>query len=86
MTRIALIDDSDVNVLLRTLFVVARRVTKKLTGKAILTAPIRAHAHSMGLFFGMSMMERAQSGIATVPAQLKALASLRVSTLIGCPF
>jgi hypothetical protein len=86
MARIHLIRDEEANLLLRTVFVMARRVTKRLTGKAILGAPIRAHAHRMGLLFGMSIMEGAQGGAATVPAHLKALASLRVSTLVGCPF
>ncbi|MEZ4867167.1 MAG: hypothetical protein R3C14_37935 [Caldilineaceae bacterium] len=86
MARIHLIQKDEAGFPLRLLFRIAQRVTKELTGKAILAAPVRAHAHSMGLFWGMSFMESAQGSASTVPARLKALASLRVSTLVGCPF
>lgn len=86
MARIHLIRGEDANPFLQVLFRLTQRITATLTGKAILSAPVRAHAHSMGLFFGMAMMESAQGRASMVPVQLKSLASLRVATLIGCPF
>ena len=86
MVRIHLIRKDEANLLLRILFSLAEWVTKGLTGKAIVAAPVRAHAHSMGLLWGMSFMEGAQNSAMAMPAHLKALASLRVSTLVGCPF
>ena len=86
MARIHLPHWEEVNPLLKLLFALIRFATAARTGKALLGAPMRAHAQHTGLFFGMAMMENAQDRASSVPAQWKSLASLRVATQIGCPF
>ncbi len=60
--------------------------TQKLTGKADLAESIQITAHQPWQLFGVLMMEMAQASAKACPPHLKSLASLRTSTLIGCPY
>jgi hypothetical protein len=48
--------------------------------------PVRIHALHGSLFSGYARMEMGQDKAKSVPFGLKALASIRVATRIGCPF
>ncbi len=61
-------------------------VTQKLTGKADLADSLQIAAHQPWQLFGGLMMEMAQQSFKAAPPRLKSLASLRTSTLIGCPY
>ena len=60
--------------------------TKKLTGKADLAESIQIAAHQPWALFGTAMMELGQMSFKALPPRLKSLASLRTSTLVGCPY
>ena len=60
--------------------------TQKLTGKADLAESVQIAAHQPWQLFGILMMEMAQISSKALPPHLKSLASLRTSTLIGCPY
>ena len=47
---------------------------------------LRVVAHHPRLLTGVAHMERAQTKAKTLPAALRSLVSLRVATLVGCPF
>lgn len=47
---------------------------------------LRVVAHHKALTAGVIHMERAQGKADELPASLTSLASLRVATLVGCPF
>lgn len=57
---------------------------KRKIGRVV--EPIRITAHHPALLRALAHMEQAQAGADTVPGPLKALASLKVATMIGCPF
>jgi hypothetical protein len=63
-----------------------RRQIGKLTGKDRLVEPIKIAAVHPRLLKAVGQMEGGQAAVHSVPAQLKMLAGLRVSMLIGCPF
>jgi hypothetical protein len=63
-----------------------RRKIGKLTGKDRLVEPIKVAAHHPRLLKAVGQMEAGQAAAHSVPAELKMLASLQVSMLIGCPF
>lgn len=58
--------------------------TRKRLGRVV--APIRVHAVHGSLLMGYGQMEWFQERARLVPHTLKALASLRAATRIGCPF
>jgi hypothetical protein len=70
----------------RLVYWLMRRKLRKLTGKARLIEPITVAAHHPRLFRAIGQMEGGLAAAQTVPDELKLLASLRVATLIGCPF
>lgn len=71
---------------LRGIYRLAANEVKKLTGKAEIGDTLRLTAQRPRLLFGLLMMESSQAGAMLVPTKLKVLASLRVSTIVGCPY
>ena len=58
--------------------------TKRKVGRVV--RPVRVHALSGPILFGLGAMETGQEKARRVPETAKMLASLRVATRIGCPF
>lgn len=63
-----------------------RRSIGKITGKSRLVEPVKVTAHHPRLLKAVGQMEMGQAAANIVPAALKVLASMKVSTLVGCPF
>ncbi len=59
-------------------------MTKRKLGRIV--EPIKITAHQTRLLAAMGDMEMAQMAMRTVPLGLKSLASIKVATLVGCPF
>lgn len=72
--------------LLRLIYSAISSQTQKLTGKADLAESLQIAAHQPWQLFGALMMETAQMSSKALPPYLKSLASLRTSTLVGCPY
>jgi len=86
MVRIRGITPEEAPLWLKAVYALARRSVGKVTGKARVVAPIQVHALRARLLFGMAQMELAQAKVHAVPAGMKALASLRAASMIGCPY
>jgi hypothetical protein len=65
---------------------VVRRKVGKITGINRLVEPIKIMAHHPRLLKALGQMEMGQEAARSVPSTLKSLASIKVATLIGCPF
>jgi hypothetical protein len=63
-----------------------RRSVGKITGSSRLVEPVTITAHHPRLLKAFGQMEMGQAAATSVPDSLKALASIRAATLIGCPF
>jgi hypothetical protein len=59
-------------------------LTKRKLGRIV--TPVQITAHHSRLLWGYGQMEQALLGSNRVDSNLKDLASLRVATLVGCPF
>jgi hypothetical protein len=59
-------------------------MTKRKIGRVIL--PVKITAHQPRLLAAVSDMEMGQDAMHSVDQTLKALASIKTATLIGCPF
>ena len=59
-------------------------LTRRKLGKVVM--PVQVTAHHPKLLRGYIQMERSQAASKLVDRKLKALAELRVATLVGCPF
>ena len=59
-------------------------LTRRMLGKV--PTPLRVTANHRALLTGTVFMERGQSKASELPAAIKSLVSLRVATLVGCPF
>jgi hypothetical protein len=59
-------------------------MTKRKVGRVIL--PFKITAHQPRLLFAVGGMEVGEHALHTVDAKLKALASIKTATLVGCPF
>ncbi len=59
-------------------------MTKRRLGRVI--TPITITAHHPRLLRAYAHMELGQQAAKTVPAQLKALAQVKVAMMVGCPF
>lgn len=59
-------------------------LTKRKVGRVVM--PVRIAAHHSKLLWGYGQMEQSLLGSRLVDATLKDLATLRVATLVGCPF
>ena len=86
MTRFEGVAPERAPVWIRLLYGFAQRSVGKLTGRASVVAPVRMHAHHPRLLVAMAQMEMGQAAAKSVSAKLKALASLRAASLVGCPY
>jgi len=59
-------------------------MTKRKIGRVVL--PVKIMAHQPRLVFGYGQMEMAQAALHSLDETLKELASIKVATMIGCPF
>ena len=59
-------------------------LVKRKVGRVVM--PVRIVAHHSKLLWGYGQMEQSLLGSRLVEAALKDLASVRVATLVGCPF
>lgn len=58
--------------------------TRWRMGKVV--TPLRIHALSTGVLWGMTQMQAGQELAGKLPRRLKLLAQLRVAWSVGCPF
>jgi hypothetical protein len=58
--------------------------TKRKLGRVI--EPVKITAHHPRLLRALAGMETGQQAADSVPADLKALASIKTAMLVGCPF
>jgi hypothetical protein len=70
----------------RLVYWLVRRSIGKITGRKRLIEPVTITAHHPRLLKAYGQMELGQEAATSVPITLKALASLKAATLIGCPF
>lgn len=80
MPRLAGIEPADANLFTRFMY----WMTKRQIGRVI--EPLKVTAHRGPLLWGMGQMEYAEMKMHSVSEMLKSLASVKVATLIGCPF
>ncbi|HZQ23773.1 MAG TPA: hypothetical protein VFA89_13360 [Terriglobales bacterium] len=59
-------------------------LSKRKLGRVV--APLQVTGHHPRILWGYAQMEQSQMGSHNLQAALKDLVSLRVATLIGCPF
>lgn len=59
-------------------------LTRRKVGKV--PTPMQVMAHQPALLMGYARMELAQLKMSRVSASLKGLASIRTSTVLGCPY
>lgn len=86
MARIKGVEPREAGWFTRLIYWAVRRKMRKLVGEGRLIEPIQITAHHPRLLRAYGQMEMGQEAARSVPAALKDLASLRVATLIGCPF
>jgi 4-carboxymuconolactone decarboxylase len=70
----------------RFVYWLVRRGIGKITGSRRLIEPITITAHHPRLLKAYGQMEMGQAAATSVPAAVKALADIKVATLVGCPF
>jgi hypothetical protein len=70
----------------RLVYWLVRRSVGKITGRSQLVEPVKITAHYPRLLKAYGQMEMGQAAATTVPAAVKALAGIKVATLVGCPF
>ena len=80
MARIEGVPAARAGVMQRLVYWLARRMLGKVP------EPLTIQAHSAWIFRAYGGYEWALSHANQVPARTKALASMKVATLIGCPF
>jgi hypothetical protein len=71
---------------IRLVYWFAKRGIGKVTGQPRLPEALKITAHHPRLLKALAQMEGGQAVAKSVPAPLKSLASLKVATLVGCPF
>jgi alkylhydroperoxidase family enzyme len=86
MARINGLEPQQAGWLTRLLYWFTRRNLRQLTGQDRLPEPVKIFAHQPALLRAAGRMEMAQGAARTVDRRLKHMASLRASTLAGCPF
>jgi len=59
-------------------------LTRRKVGRVVM--PVQVTAHHPLILWGYGQMEQSLLSSRHMPAALKDLASLRVATLVGCPF
>lgn len=70
--------------LIRFIYAAARRETRRLTGKALLTPDIPIRAHRPGQLIGYAALEKSIARRPLVPERLRALAVLKSAVMQGC--
>ena len=80
MARIPGVEAQEAGIVTRILY----WMTKRKVGRVIL--PFQITAHHPRLLFSVGGMEMGQQALRTVDTKLKALASIKTATLVGCPF
>lgn len=70
----------------RLVYWLVRRSVGKITGRSQLVEPVKITAHHPRLLKAYGQMEMGQAAATSVPAVVKALASIKAATLVGCPF
>jgi hypothetical protein len=86
MPRIQGIEPNEAGWWTRLVYWFTKRAMKKVTGRPSLPEPVKIMAHHSTLLKAVGQMEQAQAAADAVPKPLKVLASLKTSTLAGCPF
>ncbi len=86
MARMKGVEPHEAGWFTRLVYWLVKREVNKLTGKPRLLEPIKITAHHPRLLRALGQMEGGQAAARSVPASLKSLASLKVATLVGCPF
>jgi 4-carboxymuconolactone decarboxylase len=86
MARMKGIEPREAGWFTRLIYWVVRRKVGKLTGQDRLVEPIKIMAHHPRLLRALGQMEMGQEAARSVPAPLKALASIQAATLVGCPY
>jgi len=59
-------------------------LTRRKVGRVVM--PVKIAAHHPGILWGYGQMEQSLFSSRRVDDSLKSLATLRVATLVGCPF
>lgn len=86
MARIKGIEARDAGWMTRLVYWFVERKMRQITGKARLIEPIKVMAHHPRLMKAVGQMEQGQAAAQSVPGNLKVLASVKTSMLVGCPF
>ena len=86
MARMKGVEPHEAGWFTRLVYWFVKREVNKLTGRPRLLEPIKVAAHHPRLLRALGQMEGGQAAARSVPAALKSLASLKVATLVGCPF
>jgi hypothetical protein len=80
MARIQGVSDSEAGLVTRGLYQGAKRIAGQVPD------PLRIMAHSKPVMWADALFELALGRARAVPMRLKVLASVKVSTLVGCVF
>lgn len=88
MSRIERVSPKQAGALTGLLLRLARRETRKLTGRETeaMIGPVEAYAHLPRLLLGYGMLEGATAKLDHVPARLKVLAELKAATMSTCEY
>ncbi len=86
MARIRGVEPAEAGWFIRLVYRFVRKKMRALTGEARLSEPIKIVAHHPRLLRAVGQMEMGQEAAKSVPAPIKALASIKAATLVGCPF
>ena len=86
MSRIQGVEPQQAGWMTRLVYWFVERKLRQLTGKATISEPVKVTAHQPRLLKAVGQMEMGQAAINSVPMRLKALASMKASTMVGCPF
>jgi 4-carboxymuconolactone decarboxylase len=86
MARINGLESNQAGWRTRLVYWFVRRAIGKVTGRSRLVEPIKIVAHHPRLLKATAQMEMGQAAATSVPITIKALASIKAATLIGCPF
>lgn len=78
--RIRGVEPENAGPVLRFIYLMTRRKLGRLIG------PVKVQAHHFRLLRATAAMEMGQEAADRVPADLKALAGVKVAQRIGCPF
>ena len=84
MTRIRAAEPSRQGFMSGLLTRVVYALTRRKLGRVV--APVQVTAHHPQILWGYGQMEQSLLSSHRVDAALKELATLRVATLVGCPF